>query len=275
MTKEPHQPKAVNIIRPSNNYLNHSLSHSSSGSTTSTNSQRRSTVSSTSSNTNRKPRVTATNVIKPLEKPHLNLYHPPVRKPSYDNNKSPSSSSRPPIEIYKPQQPPLQLQQQHQQQRIMTKSMTVPLNLNYHEPPKLIHSRPMSPSYIRSSPQQQPQQYHRSVLGIINTPVVATTTTTTTIPSIIHSDTPSLPEMIDTNTTTSSSSSSLVSVNQEEDQDVNLEENELDDDDEVEEEEEEPVITEARVNRKVPNLLQRDFSLILITVIDCRLGAIH
>ncbi|KAI8988354.1 hypothetical protein BDF20DRAFT_833215 [Mycotypha africana] len=200
------QPKALNIIRPANsNYALHkSLSHSSSGSTASSSSQptatatRRhagsfhsanpSTVSyhsynggNNSSNNARKPRIANANIIKSaMEKPTLNIYHPPTannnnnyhsginRKPSYyheSNNVSTTiTTPRPPIELYKPsqhqqlsQQPSSHYGLQHQQQSQRSgKSFLVSSPISLHSPDEKVqtpksytasnNNRPMSPT---------------------------------------------------------------------------------------------------------------------------------
>ena len=150
MTKEPGQPpKAVNIIRP-NHSLHQTTSTSSSNSSHSSHNQPLKRMTSNHSSlisSNRKVKVAPSiQSNKMVEKPVLNLYHPPKRKPSYDDR---VPATRPAIELYKPQR--------------MTKSMTAP-SLSHTE---LNNSRPISPFHIRPS--------HRSVLGPINTPVAATT----------------------------------------------------------------------------------------------------
>lgn len=291
MTKEPGQPpKAVNIIRPNTNYglLHNTTSTSSSGSSNSGSliysqqqhqqQHKRNGTSSTNSSvlsSNRKPRVNST--AKIVEKPVLNLYHPPTRKPSYDRSNSSSiiststanHSSRPPIEIYKPQQqqqqhhfPPVQ----HQAQR-MTKSLTAPSltsnsesfnNANNHTSS---NSRPISPFHGRPN--------HRSVLGPIVTPVAATTTTNQSptaiadhseynnrsllegINKIVHDEQPGQQDTIVNDD---------VENDIEDDDDDNSEEEEIETiEEEEEEEEEEPVINEARVNRKVNKGINSDY----------------
>lgn len=214
MTKEPHQPpKAVNIIRPSTNYglLNNTTSTSSSGSSNSgSNVQKR--AASVASSTTRKLRVNSTTV-----KPLLNLYHPPTRKPSYDDyHRSTVSSNRPPIEIYKPQQ-----------QR-MPKSYTSPSLSVEQIQPIPPTSRPIS----RTS--------HRSVLGPINTPVAITTAQVDKL------------QEITTQVETIDDKSLLVEdINNDSDQDDEDDDEVYEDEQEEGEDEEEPIINEARVNRKV------------------------
>lgn len=295
MTKEPGQPpKAVNIIRPNTNYalLHSTTSTSSSGSSNSGSliysqqhhhqqqqqqqQHKRNGTSNTNSSvlsSNRKPRVNST--AKIVEKPVLNLYHPPTRKPSYDRANSSSiiststtnhsSSSRPPIEIYKPQQhhfQPVQQSVQHQPQR-MTKSLTAPSltsnseslnNANNHSSSS--SSRPISPFHGRPN--------HRSVLGPIVTPVAATTTATNQSPTAITAD----HSEYNNNRSLLEGINKIVHEEQQQQQDtivnddVENDDNGDDDSSEQEEietieeeeeevEEEEPVINEARVNRKV------------------------
>ncbi|KAI9262575.1 hypothetical protein EDC94DRAFT_608524 [Helicostylum pulchrum] len=233
MTKEPHQtPKAVNIIRPSSNYglLHNTTSTSSSGSSNSGSLLQKRTGSMTSSTT-RKLRVNSTSTKS--EKPLLNLYHPPTRKPSYDDYHRMTVNSRPPIEIYKP----------HQQR--LTKSFTAPSLSNEHTQPIQPTTRPIS----RAS---------RSVLGPINTPVVINSN---------HIEKPQ-EQMIERIDDKSILDKNVETDESEEDEDENEEEyddendlennddEEEDDDNEEDEEEEEdePVINEARVNRKIADL---------------------
>ncbi|KAI9359791.1 hypothetical protein BD770DRAFT_442381 [Pilaira anomala] len=237
MTKEPHQtPKAVNIIRPSSNYglLHNTTSTSSSGSSNSGGSLLQKRTSSITSSNTRKIRVNST-ASKP-EKPLLNLYHPPTRKPSYDDYHR-MTSSRPPIEIYKPQQ----------QQRL-TKSFTVPSLNNEHGQPIQTINKPIS------------RPSHRSVLGPINAPVAITTSH--------HIERPQdnlIIERIDDKTIESEESEEEEDEDNSDDNDdddnedlKDQDENDIDDDDEEEEEEEEeedePIINEARVNRKIADL---------------------
>ncbi|CEP17282.1 hypothetical protein [Parasitella parasitica] len=273
MTKETNQPKAINIIRPNNSHNNSnsilysSLSHSSSGSTTSTHSRR--TGNSLLSNGTRKPKVAGASVVKSSsEKPVLNLYHPP-RKPSYDNNYSNATiNKRPTIELYKPLS--------HQQQN-MTKSFTAP-SLAVSNESKLHNSsnnnvqynRPISPSYTKPQQQhyqqQQPQlqQYHRSVLGVINTPVsAAANTLNQTVPSEAVKKSTSSSLLVDQekseefnilNSASTDQNQEEVSDDLEDDDDVDEDEYEDDDEEGDDEEGEEPVVNEARVNRKIEDL---------------------
>lgn len=277
MTKETSQPKAVNIIRPnsgsnSNNMLYNSLSHSSSGSTTSNNSRRTgSLLSATSTNSARKPRVAGTSIVKSsMEKPVLNLYHPPSRKPSYDNTATSNTGKRPTIELYKPPS------QQKMTKSFTAPSLTLPNESKIHTTSNnMQYNRPISPSYIRA---QQTQQYHRSVLGVINTPVAAASPATTAIqtsPSDIVNKSTSSPLIIDNHQKPEdlhpASSKHLDQdrdaladhvIVEDEDDLENDEMTEMDDDEEYDDDEnegeddedqdeEEPVINEARVNRKV------------------------
>jgi hypothetical protein len=275
MTKDPNSsggqaPKAINIIRPNTNYgqlLQNTTSTSSSGSVSSHNSlqqkNRNNSIHSTnssvlsSSSGTRKPRVMS--ISHASEKPVLNIYHPPTKK-SFNQQDSRSSSvvsssnsnsSRPAIEIYKPNQ-----------QTKMTKSFTAPsLSASEHQQqqPIATTTRPIS----RST--------HRSVLGPINTPVAATTLNNNA--TLYHSNntTPTIEKTqaqlmhphqlntaianIDINQDKSSSDSAIESEVEEEEEEEEVEEEvEEEEDSEVEnseEEEEEPVINEARVNRKV------------------------
>lgn len=229
MTKEPGQPpKAVNIIRPNINYHNSTSTSGSSNTSSQQQIKRNGKPSSVlSSASNRKPRV---NTVKVNEKPVLNLYHPPSRKPSYD--RSNSSSSRPPIEIYKPIQ-----QQQVQVQQRMTKSFTAP-SLTVNEPTTVntATTRSISPFHIRPS--------HRSVLGPINTPVAANQGNTTIVENI-ESEIPSLLDGISKLAQESDGDDMI------DDEEEEVTEDEDNTEDEDEEEEEEPVVNEARVNRKV------------------------
>lgn len=230
MTKEPHQtPKAVNIIRPSSNYglLHNTTSTSSSGSSNSGSILQKRTGSMTSSTT-RKLSVNSTST-KP-EKPLLNLYHPPTRKPSYDDYHR-ITVTRPPIEIYKP----------HQQR--LTKSFTSPSLSNEHTQPIQPTARPIS----RAS---------RSVLGPINTPVVINSNQIEKHQEHIieRIDNKSI---LDKNMETDKSEEEEDEEEEENDDRIALgneeedEEEDDDDSDEEEDEEDEPVINEARVNRKV------------------------
>ncbi|KAG2213976.1 hypothetical protein INT47_001246 [Mucor saturninus] len=216
MTKEPHQPpKAVNIIRPNPNYglLNNTTSTSSSGSSNSGSIVQKRT-GSVASSTTRKLRVNST-VTKPL----LNLYHPPTRKPSYDDyHRSTVSSNRPPIEIYKPQQ-----------QR-MPKSYTSPSLSNEQIQPIQPTNKPIS------------RPSHRSVLGPINTPVAITSAQN----DRYHENTSSV-EVIDDKTSTVEDT---IDDSEQDDEDDEDDEEE----DEQEDDEEEPIINEARVNRKIADL---------------------
>ncbi|KAI8364051.1 hypothetical protein BD560DRAFT_174636 [Blakeslea trispora] len=169
MAKEPNTPKAVNIIRPTGNtnygLLNPNTSHNNNGSIISNGSQRRpgSVLSglSASSTGSRKPPRIAHAVMK--EKPGLNIYHPLTRKPSHDEFSSrSSSSSRPSIEIYKPQQ----TQQPAKNMKPYISHPSFSSSDPSLQPMKVLGSnRPRSSSY------KQPANY-RSVLGVINTPAM-------------------------------------------------------------------------------------------------------
>ncbi|CAO3617079.1 unnamed protein product [Mucor hiemalis] len=282
MTKEAGQPpKAVNIIRPNTNYgiLHNTTSTSSSGSSNNSGStiysqhqqhqqqqKRSSSTNSSVLSSNRKPRVNS--IGKIAEKPVLNLYHPPTRKPPYDWSNSSSvitttttatNHLRPPIEIYKPHQPHhFQLQQvQHQPQR-MTKSLTAP-SLTNSEP--VVHSRPISPFHGRPS--------LRSVLGPIVTPVAATNqspTTSTTTTEHSEYNNRSLLEGINKIVHEEQDAVIKDDVENDEDNDDDYEDEvETIEEEEEEEEEEEPVINEARVNRKVKILICKKKKLKIIS----------
>ncbi|KAI9481467.1 MAG: hypothetical protein EXX96DRAFT_566869 [Benjaminiella poitrasii] len=267
MAKDANQPKAINIIRPSNNtngyvLLNSSisLSSSSNSSTASSNSQKRHGSSSSAIGT-RKPRVAPSAVVKSnMEKPVLNLYHPPTRKPSYENTNKSSFITRPPIELYKPQQ-----QQQQQKQQKLPKTLTAPSSISNDQlnPHKIYtqHARSTSPSYLRYSVQQQ-QQTPRSVLGVINTPVASVAYDRTE--AIASSDNyHSLPPLFEDDTDNQNKAGDLSAENlsedftsdEEEGNNSTIDDVTKDEDGEVEEDiEEEDPINEARVNRKIADL---------------------
>ncbi|OBZ91263.1 hypothetical protein A0J61_00665 [Choanephora cucurbitarum] len=263
MTKEPNTPKAVNIIRPTGN-TNYGLlnpSHGSNGSTTSNTSQRRpGSVLSASSTGSRKPPRIAHTVIK--EKPTLNLYHPPTRKPSYDDfHRSSPSSSRPSIEIYKPQP---------QQQQVKKSYMTHP-SFSASDS-SLQHIKVLNNNNRpRSSSSYKPPANYRSVLGVINTPAINEGN------RVIHEvsvDNPVADRQV--RSVLSYASSEEDDDDDEDDLEDNLEgledEDESDSNDEKEdqdshlheqddtlhedqeEEEEEEEVVEARVNRKIEDL---------------------
>ncbi|KAI8069741.1 uncharacterized protein B0P05DRAFT_639279 [Gilbertella persicaria] len=199
MTKESNTPKAINIIRPNSSHylLNTSHSSSTNGSITSNNSTRRpsSVLSGTSSTSHSRK----PRVVKD------NIYQPPSRKPSYDDYSR--VSTRPPIELYKPPQ-------QH-------KNKSIPS----HDPIKIVSHRPPT----------NKSQYHRSVLGVINTPAN-------------HEDQPISSE--DNDDDDDDDQQSVVDLDELSDK----EQNEQPIEEQEEEGEDEPVLNEARVNRKIEDL---------------------
>ncbi|KAI8887987.1 hypothetical protein K501DRAFT_330211 [Backusella circina FSU 941] len=254
MTKDS-QPKAINIVRPGTFMGTKRMGGSvHSGSVHSGSVHSGSVVSTSSTASGRKPRVT-NKVESNNNKPTINLYHPPSRKPSEDGRSMTGrtlyNSNNKPNSIPTSNQQPYYLQQQQQQQQQpphyynqqqqaqlqpqrMTKSFTAPSLQTPHEPP-----RSASPSTNIIRP-------HRSVLG----PITATSNN-------VHADSEQ----------TSYSSSSEEEEEEDEEEEEEEEEEISDDDDsdaqETTDDENEPR-NKARVNRQIEDLEISNQSLLTV-----------
>ncbi|KAI9006248.1 hypothetical protein CLU79DRAFT_780586 [Phycomyces nitens] len=215
MAKEASQPKAVNILRPSGMSRSASV-HSTSSLTPSYVSQ--------SSVTTRKPKISMAKIQEPI-KPSINLYHPtrPYKSSvvsDYQPRSHPSfpiKESRPQIEIYKP------IKRQTSSQQLK---------------PEQVHHQPQVANL-------------RSVLGPITAPV-----TTIRRYSNEHQERDPSPEAIDSSHNKSTLLGSSDDEYEDDLKDSPKEESDEYSDEEIEKDdsEEEPVMSEARVNRKIADL---------------------